>query len=222
MRDYTLQSKIYPILRRPVYVIILFSQKSIPLWGDLTMWLYPKKWNPSHSERTWLCDCILGFEIYPILRGPDYVIILFSQKSIPLWRDLIMWLYFPAKIPSHSEGTWLIDYTFQTKIYPILRGPVYAIILFSQKSIPLWGYLTMWLYPKKWNPSQSEGTWPCDCNLGNEIYRILRGPDYVIILFSQKSIPFWRDLTMWLYFPAKNLFLSECTWLWDYTFQPKI
>ena len=149
------------------------------------------------------------------------MIILSSQKSSSFWVHVTMLLYFPAKIPSHSEGTWLIDYTFQTKIYPILRGPVYAIIIFSQKSIPLWGYLTMWLFPKKWNPSQSEGTWPCDCNLGNEIYPILKGPDYVIILSSQKSSSFWVHVTMWLYFPAKNLSNSEWTWLCYYTSQPK-
>ena len=271
--DYTFQPKIYPILRGPDYVIILSSQKSIPFWGDLTMWLYfpsqkiypilrgpdyvimfPKQWSLSHSEGTWLCDYTFQPKIYPILRGPDYVIILpaknlsilrgpdyviilSSQKSIPFWGDLTMWLYFQpkslshsegtwlcdytfqpknlshsegtwlcdctkAKNLSHSEGTWLCDYTFQPKTYPILRGPDYVIILSSQKSIPFWGDLTMWLYfPAKksipfwgdltmWlyfpakNLSHSEGTWLCDCVLRNEIYDILRGPDYVIILSS--------------------------------------
>ena len=45
----------------------------------------------------------------------------------------------------------------------------------------------MWLYPKEWNPANSEG-----------------------------------DLTMLLYFPAKNISHSEGTWLYDHTFQPKI
>ena len=64
----------------------------------------------SHSELTWLCDCILRNEISPILRGPDYVIILSSQKPIPFWGDLVMWLY------------------FQQKIYPILSGPDHVIV----------------------------------------------------------------------------------------------
>ena len=58
-----------------------------------------------------------------------------------------MWLYFPAENLSHSEGTWLGDYTFKLKIYHILRGPDYVIILSSPKSILFWGDLAMWLYP---------------------------------------------------------------------------
>ena len=154
-------------------MIILFSQNSIPFWGELTMWLnFPVK-NLSHFEENWLCDytfqpkkvypilrrpdcdCNLWNEIYHILRGPDYV------------------LYFPVKNLSHSEGTWLCDHNFQPKIYPIMRGPDYVIIL---------------KFPAK-NLSHSEGTWLCDCNLWNEIYHVLRGPDYVIIFFSQKSVP---------------------------------
>ena len=178
--------------------------------------------NLSPSEGNWLCDCTFQQKIYPILRGPDYVIIVSSQKSISFWGDLTIWSKFPAKNLSHSERNWLCDKSFQPKIYPSLRGPVYVIILFSQKSIPLWGDLTMWLFPKKWNPSHSEGTWLCGCTLGNEFEPILRGSDYVIILSSQKSIPFWGDLTKWLYFPAKNLFQFECTWPCDYTLHPKI
>ena len=159
-------------------MIILSSQKSIPFWGDLTMWLYVPAQNLSHSEGTWLNDCILRTEFYRILKGPDYVIILSSQKSIPFWGDLTvietygmksitfwgdltMWLYFPVKNLSHSEGNWLFDYTFQPKMYPILRGPDYVIILSSQKSIPFWGDLT------------------------------------VIVTYGMKSITFWGDLTMW-------------------------
>ena len=71
--------------------------------------------------------------VYPILKGPDYVIIISSQKSISIWGELTMWLYFPAKNISHSEGNWLCDYTFQPKTYLILR------------------VLAMWLYPKEWN-----------------------------------------------------------------------
>ena len=171
--------------------------KSIPFLWDLTMWLYPREGNLSHSEGTWLCDYTFQPKIYPNLRGPDYVIILSSQKSILIWVHLTMWLYLPAKNLSHSEGTWLCDYTFQPKNYFNLSAPDHVIIPSSQKSIPLWGDLTMWLYPKEWNQSHSYGTWLCDCTLGKEIYPILRGPDYVIILSSQKSIPIWGDLTMW-------------------------
>ena len=155
------QPKNYPILKKPVYVIIISSQKSI------------------QSEGTWLGDCILRNWIYPILRGPDYVFILSSQKSIPLWGDLTcdwflrmksnpfwgdltMWLYFqPKNYPnlrrpvyviilsnqnlSHSEGTWLCDHTFQPKIYPILRGSDYVIVNLGMKSNPFWGDLTTWL-----------------------------------------------------------------------------
>ena len=202
--DLNFQPKIYPILRGPDYVIIISSQKSIPFWGDLTMWLYFPAKNLSHSEGNWLCDYTFQPKIYPILRGPDYVIILSSQKSIPFW------------------GNWLCDHNFQPKIYPILRGTDYVIILSSQKSIPFWGDLTMWLYFPVKNLSHSEGTWLCDYTFQPKIYPILRGTDYVIILSSQKSIPFWGELTMWLYFPVKNLSHSEGTWLCDYTFQPKI
>ena len=176
--DYTFRPKIYPILREPNYVIILSSQKSIPFWGDLTMWLLfqPKK--------------------YPILKKHVYVIMISSQKSIPIWGDLIRWLYPKEWNLSHSEGTWLCDYTFQPKIYPILRGPDYVIIHSSQKSIPFSGDLTIWLYPKEWILSHSEETWLCDYTFQPKIYPILRGPDYVIILSSQKSIQFWGDLTM--------------------------
>ena len=261
------QPKNYPILKKPVYVIMISSQNFIPIWGDLTRWLYPKERNLSHSEGTWLCDHYFQLKIYPILMGTDYVIILFSQKSIPFRGDLTMWLYFPAKNLSHSEGTWLCDYYFSQKnipfwknlsmwlwfpaknlsqsegtwlgdcilrsgIYPILKGHDYVIILSSQKSIPCWGDLTMWLYIAAKNLSHSEGTWLYDCILRNEFYRILRRPDYVIILSSLKSIPFWGDLTMWLWFQPKkypilkkpvyvimissqNLSQSEGTWLGD-------
>ena len=144
-------------------MITISSQKSIPFWGDLTMWLYFSVKNLSHSE-----------------------------------GQLTMWLYFSAKSLSHSEGNWLCDYTFRPNIYPIMRGPDYVIIL---------------KFPAK-NLSLSEGTWLCDCNLWNEIYHILREPDYVIILISLKSIPFWGELTRWLQFPAKNLSHSEGTCLW--------
>ena len=143
------------------------------------------------------------------------------MESIAFWGDMTMWLYFPAKILSHSEGTWLYDYTFQPKIYPILRVIDYVIIISSQKSIPFWGDLTVKVtYGKKsitlWGDLTMWLYFPV------KIYPILRGTDYVIILSSQKSIPFWGDLTMWsdssqksipfwgkltmwLYFPAKNL-----------------
>ena len=203
--DYTLQPKIYPILRGPDYVIIHSSQKSIPFWGDLTIWLYPKEWILLHSEGTWLCDYTFQPKIYPILSGIDYVIIISSQKSIPFWGDLTIWLYPKEWILSHSEGTRLCDYDFQPKIYPILSGIDYVIIISSQKSIPFWGDLTIWLYPKEWILSHSEGTRLCDYDFQPKIYPILRGPDYVIILSSQKSIPFWGELLMWLYFRDKNL-----------------
>ena len=92
------------------------------------MWLYFPAKNLSHSERTWRCDHTFQPKIYPILRGPgyvilalgmksnkilwgqDYKIILSSQKPISTWGDLTIWLYFPAKI------------------YPILRGHDYVII----------------------------------------------------------------------------------------------
>ena len=176
-------------------MITLFSQKSIPFWTDLTMWLYFPAKNLFHSECTWLCDYTFQPKIYNILRGPDYVIILFSQKSIPFWTDLTMWLYFPAKNLFHSECTWLWDYTFQPKIYNNLRGPDYVIILFSQKSIPFWRDLAMWLYFPAKNVFRSECTWLCDYTFQPKIYHILSEPDHVIILPSQNSIPFWRDLT---------------------------
>ena len=185
-------------------MILLSSQKSIPFWGELTLWLYFPAKTLSHSEGTWLSDHNFQQKFYSLLRGPDYVIIFSSQNSIPFWGELTLWLYFPVKILSHSEWTWLCDYTFQSKIYPILRGPDYVIILSSQKL------------------SHSEVIWLCDHNFQPNIYPILRGPDYVIILSSQKSIPFRGDLTMWLYFPVKNLSHSEGTWLCDHNFQPKI
>ena len=166
-------------------------------------WYFPVK-NLSHSEGNWLCDYTFQPKIYPLLKGPDYVIIISSQKSIPFW------------------GNWLCDYDFKPKIYPILRGPDYVIILFSPKSIPFWGNLTMWLYFPVKNLYHSEGTWLYDHNFQPKICPILRGTDYVIILSSQKSIPFWGNLTMWLYFPVKNLYHSEGTWLCDHNFQPKI
>ena len=107
---------------------------------------FPAK-NLSHSEGTWLCDCILRNEINTILRGPDYVLKLSSQKSIPFWGELTVWLYPKECNVTHSEGTWLGDYTFKLKIYHILRGPDYVIILSSPKSILFWGDLAMWLYP---------------------------------------------------------------------------
>ena len=177
-------------------MIIFSSQKSIPFWGDLTIWLYPKEWILLHSEGTWLCDYTFHAKIYPILRGTDYVITISSKKSIPFWGDLTvivsygmtsitfwgdltMWLYFPAKNLSHSEGTWLYDCILRNEFYRILRGPEYVIILFSQ------------------NLSHSEGNWLCDYTFCSKIYPILRGTDFVIILSCQESIPFWGDLTMW-------------------------
>ena len=142
------------------------------------MWLYFTAKNLSNSEGTWLSDYTFQPKIYPILRGPDYVIIISAKKL------------------SHSEKFCLCDYTFQRKIYPILRGPDYVIIHSSQKSIPFSGDLTIWLYPKEWILSHSEETWLCDYTFQPKIYPILRGPDYVIILSSQKSIQFWGDLTM--------------------------
>ena len=162
------------------------------------MWLWFPAKNLSQSEGDWLGDCILRNVNYSILRGHDYVIIHSSQKSIPFWGDLTIWLYPKEWILSNSEGIWLCDYTFQPKIYPILRGTDYLIIISSQKSIPFWGDLTMWLYIPAKNLSHSEGTWLYDCILRNEFYRILRGSDYVIILSSLKSIPFWGELTTWL------------------------
>ena len=150
--DHTFQPKVYPILRAPGYVIVLSKpMKSNPFWGDLTMWLYFPAKNLYHSEGTWLCDCILRNEIYTILRGPDYVIILSSHKIYPILRGpdyVIMWFPSQKCIPIlrgpdyvivsfqewnlyHSEGTWLCDYTVQSKIYPILRWPDYVIIFSS-------------------------------------------------------------------------------------------
>ena len=195
-----------------------FRQKNIPFWKNMSMWLWFPAKNLSQSEGTWLGDCILRNGFYPILRGHDYVIILSSQKSILFWGDLTMWLYIPAKNLSHSEGTWLYDCILRNEFYRILRRPDYVIILSSLKSIPFWEDLTMWLYFPAKNLSNSEGTWLCHCVLRNEIVNILRWPDYVIILSSLKSIPFWGDLTMRLYFPAKNLSHSEGTWLCDHNF----
>ena len=240
--DYTFQPKFYPTLRGLDYVFILSSRKSITFWGNLTMYLYFSAKNLSHSEVTWLCDCVLRNEIYNILRGHDYVIILSSQKPkiYPIRVDLTKRLYFPVKILSHSEGTWLCDYTYQPKVYYILRGPDYLIILSRQKSFPLCGDLTMWFYFPAMNLSHSEGSWLCDYTFLLKFYPVLRGPDfmnilssqksipfwgepdYVIILSSQNSIPLWGDLTTCLYFPAESLLHSEETWLCTYTFQPKI
>ena len=145
------------------------SQKSIPLWGDLTVWLYPNEWNLTHSEGTWLCDYTFQPNTYPIQRGTDYVIILFSQISIPFWGDLTMWSYFLTKNLSYSEGTWLCDHNFRLKVYPILSRTDSVIIFFSQKSIPFWGDLSTWLYFSAKNLSYSDVTWLCDCILRNEI-----------------------------------------------------
>ena len=215
--------------------------KSIPFWGGLTVWLFFSAKNVSHSEEgTRLCECILWEESYPILRrpdyliilssqksfpfsgGPDYVVLISSHKSVPFWGELTLWLYFPATILSRSEGTWLYDYIFQPKFYPILRGPDYVIKPSSQKSIPFWGDLTMWLNFHAKILSHSEGTWLCDYTFQPKVYYILRKPDYVLILFSQKSIPFWGDLTLLLCPKEWNLSHSEETWLFDYTFQSKI
>ena len=212
--DHNFQPKIYPILRGPDYVIILSSQKPILIWVHLTMWLYLTAKNLSHSEGTWLSDYTFQPKIYPILRGPDYVIILSAKKTIPFWKNLSMWLWFPAKKLTQSEGTWLGDCILRNGIYPILGGHDYVIIISSQKSIPFWGDLTIWLYFPAKNLSHSEGTWLYDCILRNEFYRILREPDYVIILTSLKSIPFWGELTRWLQFPVKNLSPSEGTCVW--------
>ena len=239
--DYTFQPKFYPTLRGLDYVFILSSRKSITFWGNLTMYLYFSAKNLSHSEVTWLCDCVLRNEIYNILRGPDYVIILSSQKPkiYPIRVDLTKRLYFPVKILSPSEGTWLCDYTYQPKVYYILRGPDYVIIVSSWKSIPFWGDLAVWLFfPAKnlshseggtrlcdcilfwgdltnWlyfpdkNRSHSVGTWLCDFTFQPWICPILRGADYMITLSCWNSIPFWGDLTLWIYFPAKSLSHSE-------------
>ena len=162
--------------------------KSITFWGYLTMWLYLPAKNLSNSEETWLCDCFLRNQINTILRGNGFVIILSSQKSIAFWGEMALWLYFPARNLSHSEGTWLCDYTFQSKIYFNLSAPDHVIILYSQKSIPFLGDLTMLIYFPVKNLSDSEETWLCDYTS------------------SQKSIQFWGDLIMWLYFPVENLF----------------
>ena len=144
-----------------------------------------------------------------ILRGPDYVIILSSLKIYPILRGPWLCDYiFQPKNLSHSEGTWLCDYC-SPKIYPILSNEILGMkshsegtwlcdYTFSQKSIPFWGELLMWLYFRAKNLSRSEETWLYDCILRNEFYCILRGPDYVIILSSLKSIPFWVELTTWL------------------------
>ena len=183
--------------------MILSSQKFIPFWGDLTIWLcfQPK--------------------MYTILRGPDYGIILSSPKSITFWGDLTLWLYPKEWNLYHSEGTWLFDYTVQPKIYSTLSGPDYVLILSSLKSITFWGDLTLWLYPKEWNLSHSEGTWLCDYTVQPKIYTILNGPDYVLILSSLKSITFWGDLTLWLYPKKWKLSHSEGTWRYDYVSSQK-
>ena len=203
------------------------------------MWLYFPTKNPSHSEWTCLCNYTSQPKFHPILRVTDHLIVSKEKKFIPFWGDLTMWFDPREWNLSHSEGTWPCDYTFQSKIHFILSALDYVFILSSQKSIPFWGDLTMWLYFPAQNLSHSEGTWLNDCILRTEFYRILKGPDYVIILSSQKSIPFWGDLTvietygmksitfwgdltMWLYFPVKNLSHSEGNWLFDYNFQPKM
>ena len=139
---------------------------------------------------------------------------------------------------SHSEGTWLCDNTFLAEIYPILRGPDCDCNLWIEIYHILRGPDYMIIFPVK-NLSHSEGnwlcdytfqpkiypfwgTWLCDHNFQPKIYPILRGTDYVIMISSQKSISFWVHLTMWLYFPAKNLSHSEWTWPCNYTSQPKI
>ena len=175
------QPKVYPILRGPGYGIVSLVMKSNPFWGDLTMWLYFPAKNLSHSEGTWLCDHTFQPQVYPILRGPGYVIVYLGLKSNPFWGVMTMWLYPKEWNQYISEGTWLQDYTS------------------SQKPIPLWGDLTVWLYPKEWNVTHSEGTWLCDYTFQPKTYPTLRGPDYVIILSSPKSILFWGDLAMWLY-----------------------
>ena len=142
--DHTFQPKVYSILRGPGYVIVSLGMKSNPFWGDKTMWLYFAAKNLSHSEGTWLCDHTFQPKVYPILTGPGYVLVSLGMKSNPLWGEKTVWFYFPAKHLSHSEGNWLCDYTFQPKIYPILRGPDYVIIISSQESILFWGDLTMW------------------------------------------------------------------------------
>ena len=221
--DYTFMPKFYPTLRGLDYVIKLSSRKSITFWGNLTMYLYFSAKNLSHSEMIWLCYCVLRNEIYPILRGPDSVIIFFRQKRIPFWGgDQTMWMYPMGRKLSHSEETWLFDYTFQSKIVPNQWGPDYVILISSHKSVPFWGELTMWLYFPAKILSRSEGTWLYDYIFQPKFYPILRGLDCVITSSSQKSIPFWGDLTMWLYFPAKNLSQSEWTWPCNYTSQPKI
>ena len=73
------------------------------------MWLYFQPKNLSHSEGTWLCDLTFQPNIYPFLRGPDYVIVSLGMNSNPFWGDKTMWLYFPAKNLLHSEETWLCD-----------------------------------------------------------------------------------------------------------------
>ena len=106
--------------------------------------------------------------MYPILRGPGYVIVPLGMKSNPFWGDKTMWLYFaaknlshsegpdyviilPAKNLSHSEGTWLCDCILRNEINTILGGPDYVIIFPAQ------------------NLSYSEVTWLCDCILRNEV-----------------------------------------------------
>ena len=151
--------------------------------------------NISHPGGTWLCDCILRNKFYRILRGPDYVIILSSLKSIPFWGELTVWLYFPAKNLSHSEGLDYVIIISSQKSIPFW-GDLTVIVTYGMKSGKFWGDLTMWLYFSVKNLSHSEGNWLCDYTFQPKIYPILRGPDYVIIISSQKSIPFWGDLTV--------------------------
>ena len=88
-----------------------------------------------------------------------------------------MLLYFPVKNLSNSEETWLCGYTFQSKIYFNLSARDHVIILYSQKSIPFWGDLTMLLYFPAKNLSHSEKTCLCDYDFQPKIYPNLRGPD---------------------------------------------
>ena len=171
--------------------------------------------------------------------GPGYVIVSFGMKSKPFWGDKTVWLYFPAKHLSHSEGSWLCDYTSSQKSIPFWgdltmclypkewnqyhsEGTWLCDYISSPKSIPRWGDLTVWLYPKEWSLTHSEGNWLCDYTFQPKTYPTPRGPDYVIILSSQKSFTFRGKLINWLCPKQWNLWHIEGTWLCDYTFQLKI
>ena len=152
--------------------------KESKIYRDVAKWIFIENlWLNSwfSGARKITIECIV-ISLSQIFRAE---LILSSQKSITFWGDLAMCLYLPAQNLSHSEETWLSDYSFQPKIYPILRGPDYVIILSSQKPISFW--LTTWLYSKQGIPSHSEGTWLCDFILWNEVYPILRGLDKVIV-----------------------------------------